>query len=146
MAVGGTGVFVAVWVLLSSTVFLLPVAIWIAIRWALLAPVVALEGGRPTAALRRSTSLVRGRWLRTASLVGVSAVLALAAGPLLGVVLIFVTTTPLVLLNLIAGAVYAFALPFVALVTTYVYADARAHGELEPRVDVHELPAEISLS
>ena len=35
---------------------------------------------------------------------------------------------------------------FVALVTTYVYADARARGELEERTRVDELPAEVSLS
>ena len=142
---GGTGVFVAVWILLSSTIFLLPVAMWLAIRWSLLAPVIALEGERALPALRRSGALVRGRWLRTASLVGVSAVLALVAGPLFGVLLIFLTSTPLALLNLIAGLVYAFALPYVALVTTYVYADARARGELEVDEHVDELPAEIRL-
>ncbi len=30
--------------LLSSSLFLIPVAIWLAVRWALIAPVIALEG------------------------------------------------------------------------------------------------------
>ncbi len=38
---------VAAWVLLTATVFLLPVAVWLAVRWALLAPVVVLEDARP---------------------------------------------------------------------------------------------------
>jgi hypothetical protein len=88
---------------------------------------------------------VRGRWIRTGSLVGVSAGIALAAGPLLGVVLIFLTSMPLALLNIVAGVVYALALPFVALVTAYVYFDARTRGELEP-MQPSELPAEIELS
>jgi hypothetical protein len=50
-----------------------------------------------------------------------------------------------VVLNLVAGVVYAIALPFVALVTCYVYFDARARHELEPEERPEELPAEIVL-
>jgi hypothetical protein len=114
------------------------------VRWSLAAPIVALEGKRPVAALRRSTDLVRGRWLRVGSLVGASAGLALALGPLLGAILIFATEMPLATLNVVAGVVYALAMPFVALVTAYVYFDARTRAELEPAEDISELPAEIS--
>ena len=65
--------------------------------------------------LRRSGRLVLGRWIRTGSLVGVSALVVLAAGPLLGVVLIFTTAMPLAFLNVVAGVVYALALPYVDL-------------------------------
>ena len=98
----------------------------------LLAPVAELEdrGGRD--ALRRSAELVRGRWLRVGSLVVLGGLLALVSGPLLGALLIFVSNSSLALLNLVAGIVYAVALPFVALVTSYVYFDARTRHELEP--------------
>jgi Membrane domain of glycerophosphoryl diester phosphodiesterase len=140
------GLFVLVWVVLTTTTFLIPVAIWLAIRWCLLAPVVELEerGGRD--ALRRSRELVRGRWWRTASLVGLSAAISLGLGPLLGALLIFVVDAPLATLNIVAGIVYAAALPFVGLVTAYVYFDARTRVELEPVVDEGELPAEIELA
>jgi hypothetical protein len=134
-----------IWVALTTTGFLLPVAIWLAVRWCLLAPVVALEGLSGFAALRRSGELVRRRWLRVGSLVGVSAAIALAAGPLLGALLIFASNSSLALLNLVAGLVYAIALPFVALVTVYTYFDARARHELEPADTRTELPAEIAL-
>ena len=52
---------------------------------------------------------------------------------------------PLAFLNVVAGVVYALALPYVALVTAYVYFDARARGELEPADERRELPAEIEL-
>ena len=65
---------------------------------------------------------------------------------MLGALLIFATSAPLALLNVIAGVVYALSLPFVALVTAYVYFDARARGELEPRDTRDELPAEIVVS
>jgi hypothetical protein len=143
---GAIGIFVLAWVLLSSTVVLVPVAVWLAVRWALAAPVVELEDQRAYASLRRSGELVRGRWLRVGSLVGVSAVLAIFAGPLLGALLIVFTDTPFALLNIVAGIVYALAMPFVALVTAYVYFDARTHAELEPAEKVSELPAEIQLT
>ena len=140
------GLFVLAWVVLTTTTFLIPVAIWLAIRWCLLAPIVELEerGGRD--ALRRSRELVRGRWWRTASLVGLSAAISLGLGPLLGALLIFVVDAPLATLNVVAGIVYAAALPFVGLVTAYVYFDARTRVELEPVVDESELPAEIELA
>jgi hypothetical protein len=108
--------------------------------------VVELEQLGGASALGRSRSLVRGRWWRTASLVGLSAAISLGAGPLLGALLIFVVDAPLAMLNVVAGIVYAAALPFVALVTAYVYFDARTRMELEPVVDQRELPAEIELS
>jgi hypothetical protein len=50
------------------------------------------------------------------------------------------------LLNIVAGIVYALAMPFVAITTTYVYFDARVRNELEPSGRPVDLPAEIELS
>ncbi len=142
---GSIAIFVAVLVVLTTSVFLIPIALWLAVRWSLLAPVVELEDRRAYEALRRSGELVRGRWLRVGSLVGLGGLIALAAGPLIGALLIFVSNSSLTLLNLVAGIVYAVALPFVAIVTAYVYFDARTRLELEPRDVRAELPAEISV-
>ena len=73
------------------------------------------------------------------------ALLALAAGPLVGALLIALTDVPLAMLNVVAGVVYALAMPFVALTTTYVYFDARVSEELEPAMP-ETLPAEVELS
>ena len=43
---GAIALYVAFWVVLTATVFLIPVAIWLAIRWCLAAPVVELEDRR----------------------------------------------------------------------------------------------------
>jgi hypothetical protein len=142
---GAVALAVAAWILLATSVVLLPVAVWLVVRWSLLAPVVELEDRRHLGALRRSAELVRGRWLRVGSLVGLGGLIALLAGPLLGALLIFVSNSSLALLNLVAGIVYAIALPFVALVTCYVYFDARVREELEPSDVRRELPAEISI-
>ena len=129
--------------LLATTIFLVPIAIWLAVRWALVAPVVALEGG---AALRRSGRLVRRGWLKVGSLVVVGAALALIAGPLVGALLILLTNAPLWVLNVVSGVVYVVVLPFVALATVYVYFDMRVRDELAEEGDTSTLPAEIALS
>ena len=125
---GGLAVAVAIVVPLTVTAVLIPVAVWLAVRWALLAQAVELEDRSGLDALRRSTRLVRGRWLRVASLVGAGAAIVVIAGPLLGTLLILGTDAPLPLLNVVAGVVYALAMPFVALTTTYVYLDATRPG------------------
>ena len=88
---------------------------------------------------------MRRRWLKVASLIVLGGGLVLVAGPLVGVRLILVTDAPFWLVNVIAGIVYALAMPFVALTTAYLYFDARARqatDEAEPA----ELPAEFGLS
>jgi hypothetical protein len=138
------GIAVAVWAALTATGILIPLAIWLAVRWALFAQIVELEDRGSVSALRRSAELVRGRWLHVASLVGAGAALALLAGPFLGALLILLTSAPPTTLNLVAGIVYALAVPFVALTTSYVYFDARTRVELDA-AEPRELPAEISL-
>jgi hypothetical protein len=134
-----------IWVALTTTGFLIPIAIWLAVRWALLAPVVELDDLSGRAALRRSGTLVRRHWIRVGSLVGLSTAIALVAGPLLGTLLIFASNSSLALLNLVAGVVYAFTLPYVAIVTTFVYMDVRTRHELEDEESPRELPAEIAV-
>jgi hypothetical protein len=130
--------------LLASSIYLLPIGVWLA--WALIAPAIELEQVSATAALRRSGRLVRQRWLKVASLIVLGGTIVVVAGPLLGALLIFVTSAPFWLVNVLAGAVYAVAMPFVAITTAYVYFDARTRGELEPETRLSELPAEIELA
>ena len=61
---------------------------------------------------------------------------------LLGALLILLTDASLPLLNIVAGVVYALAMPFVALATTYVY----VREELAPEPGPHGLPVEIELA
>ena len=129
---------------LATSIFLIPVAIWLAGRWALIAPVTELEELPAVGALRRSGALVRRRWLKVASLIVAGGAIVVIAGPSLGVLLILGTDAPFWLVNVVAGVVYAVAMPFVALTTAYVYFDARVGGELEERGPA-ELPAEIEL-
>ncbi len=132
--------------LLLSTLVLVPIAIWLAVRWALAVFAVELEGRSAIDALRQSRRLVHGHWLKVATLAVFAAALALVLGPLVGTLLIILTSAPLATLNLVAGVLNAVTIPFVALTTAYVYFDVRARAELEPADEPDELPAEFQLS
>jgi hypothetical protein len=131
--------------LLVSSIYLIPVAVWLAGRWALIAPSIELERLGALAGLRRSRLLVRSAWLKVASLIVVGAALALAIGPIVGALLILATSAPFWLVNVIAGLIYTVTMPLVAITTAYVYFDRRVADELaEPASPV--LTAEIELS
>jgi hypothetical protein len=70
--------------------------------------------------------------------------IALALGPVVGIVLIFATDAPLALVNIVSGLVYALAMPFVALTTAYVYHDAVVRERLDRPADSEPLPSELS--
>ncbi len=144
---GALAVAVVVVSLLAGSLFLIPVAVWLTVRWALLVPAVELEDLTAVGALRRSGRLVRHGWLKVGTLIVAGAALAVVAGPLIGALLIILTEAPFGVLNLVAGVVYALAMPFVALTTAYVYFDMRVRETLSPGGEhSDELPAEIELA
>jgi hypothetical protein len=132
--------------LLASSIYLIPLGIWLAGRWALIAPSIELEALSALEGLRRSGRLVRGKWLKVASLIVIGAALAVAIGPIIGALLILGTDAPLWLVNVIAGVVYALTMPLVAITTTYVYSDRRVDVEVGAGRAPAKLPAEIELS
>jgi hypothetical protein len=141
---GALAIAVGVVTVLTASIFLVPIAIWLAVRWALLVPVVELEERSALDTLRRSGALVRREWLKVGTLVVVASALAIVAGPFLGALLILLVDAPFALVNILASLVYAVAMPFVGIATTYVYYDTlvREHlAESTPALD--ELPAEI---
>jgi hypothetical protein len=119
-------------------------AVWLIVRWSFLAQAVALEGLSTRHALRRSARLVRGNWWRVASLLLFVALVAVLVGPLLGMLLLFVSHASFDFINLLASVVDAVLLPFTAIATTYMYFDLRLqHGAETTEVAADEvLPAE----
>jgi hypothetical protein len=138
-------IVVGVQVLLDLTIVLVPVAVFLLVRWSLIGVVASVEGGSPIALLRRSSALTRGHWWRVAAVVlGVTG-FALLSGPVVGVLALLVTGAAFDLVNMIAALVYVTALPFAALAMAYLYFDLRVRHELsaaevEPAGD---LPPEI---
>jgi hypothetical protein len=140
------GTLVVILAVMVLTVVLVPVAVVVLIAGLLMLPVVVLERRSGWAAFRRSAQLVRPRWVKVVLLVGLTTGSALAIGPLLGTTLILATSLPFAVSNAISGIVYALLVPLVALAYVYVYADAVARQELEPRhPGSGPLPAEVTL-
>jgi len=117
-------------------------AIWLFVRWALIAQPVVLEDASAFGALKRSAQLVRGQWWRTASLMLFVTVIALLLGPLCGTLLLFVTHASFDFINLVSSIVYAVVLPYVAIVSTYVYFDVRVAKQAEESEAGDVLPVE----
>jgi hypothetical protein len=139
---GALVIVVVVVSVLSVSIIFLPIAVWLAVRWALVVPAVELEDRRALGALRRSGELVRRQWLKVGTLVAVAALIAVAAGPVLGAILILVVGAPFGLVNVVAGLVYAVAMPFVGIATTYVYYDTFVRERQEAK-QPSVLPAEV---
>jgi hypothetical protein len=123
LAIAAVSVLVA-----DLTLIGLPIAIWLTVRWSLLAQAVVLEDESATGALRRSARLVRGEWWRTASLTVFVTGIALLLGPLVGTLLLFATSASFDVVNFASDLVYVFALPFAAVATTYLYFDLAARS------------------
>jgi hypothetical protein len=138
-------VVVPVQLVLDLTFVLIPVALFLLVRWSLLGVVLGVEHGSGFAALRRSGAMTRGYWWRTATVVIGIAGLALLAGPAVGVLTLLFTGATFDFVNLIAALVYVAALPFAAIVTTYLYFDLGARQEAAPaeEPEAEEIPAAI---
>ena len=71
----------------------------------------------------------------------------LLAGPLAGVALLLQGALSLHAANLVSSLVYAVAMPYAAIATTYLYFDLLVRERLEPlegvRERARELPAEV---
>jgi hypothetical protein len=128
---GGVLIAVVIIAILGLTTIGVLLAAWLIVRWAFLAQVVVLEEASALTALRGSARLLHGNWWRVASLLLFVTIIALLLGPLLGTLLLFVTSASFDFINLIASVVYVFVLPFTAIAATHMYFDLRVARKYE---------------
>jgi hypothetical protein len=113
--------------------FVIP-GVWIGISMAMIAPVVALEGLGPVAAMRRSAWLVRGRWWQTIGFLVLVGLMGTVAGQL--VQLVALPTLAAGGVTLVAGLGFValmvtqgFITAAILVMTTMWYVDLRARKE-----------------
>jgi hypothetical protein len=133
--IGGLVVAALVVAVVSLTTIGVLIAVFLVVRWGLIAQVVAVERQNVLGSMRRSAQLVRGSWWRAASLTLFITVFALLLGPTAGAVLLFATSASFDFVNLIASLVFVFTLPYVAIATTYLYFDLAAREEESETAD-----------
>jgi len=117
--------------LLAITVIGFPIAIYKVVAWSFVQQEVLFTDKSFRQAFRGSSALVRGRWWHTASVSLFLVVIAVAAGPVLTLALIF-TTLPLTWINLLGSLVFALMIPYAGVGRTLLYFDLQARaGEVE---------------
>ena len=122
----GTVLLVAVALtIVSFTAIGTLLAVWLIVRWSLLGQVLILEDTSGVTGLHRSAQLVRENWWRAASMLLFITLIALLLGPLVGVLLLFISSASFNFINLVSGVIYAIVLPYAAIATTYLYFDLR---------------------
>jgi hypothetical protein len=119
------GLSLLVQILLLATVVGAVLALVVLVFTSLAIPACVLErlGGR--AALRRSVQLVRHNIVRVFVVTITANGLALIAGPLLGLAVLFLENGTIALIDVISSLVYVAVLPYAAVVQTLLYFDVR---------------------
>jgi hypothetical protein len=129
--------------LLELTLIGAVVAVWLVVRWSLLAQAVVLPDSE-VGPLRRSSRLTKRHWWKTATVNGVVVGLGLLIGPVVGAILLIITNASFGFVDIVAALVNVVVLPFVAIATTYLYYDLEVRRLLvDPKpTTARDLPAE----
>ena len=116
--------------MLDLAVIGIPIAIWLLVRWQFIPQVTMLEGRSGFRTLARSAELVRKRWWHTALVTLLVAVFIGTVGVIVGLLLLVIFTgLPLWALSAIIAACEVLAMPYGALVMTFLYGDAVASSD-----------------
>jgi hypothetical protein len=114
---------------LAITVIGLPLALRQAVRWAFLEQAVLLDGKEARPAFAESASAAGADWWWSAGAIVALGLVGLAVAPALGIFLvIFLRSTPVAYVNLIASAIYVAIVPYVAIALALVYFDLRSRA------------------
>jgi hypothetical protein len=123
---GATTLEIVMMIVLTLTVVGIPLAIWLFIRTSLFAQSCIFDGGTALASLRASARLTRGRWWRTFAFTALVDILVILSGPILGVLILLLTSQSLTFIDIIGSLIYALTVPFGAIALTLYYFDLQA--------------------
>jgi hypothetical protein len=118
--------------LLTITIVGIPIAVVYLVRKAVLTQACVIEDLQATPALRRSSELVSGHGLRVLAISALVNVTAFLLGPIVGVLVLFATSSSLAVINLISSLVYAIVVPYAAIALTLLFYDLRRRAGEEP--------------
>lgn len=112
--------------LLVLTVIGIPLAVYYFIRTSLFAQACVLGDQTAVGSLRASARLTRRHWWRTFGFTALINVIAILAGPLLGVLVLLLTSQSLTFIDITGSIVYALVVPYAAIALTLYYFDLEA--------------------
>ena len=125
------------YILAAIALLIPPLGLWLIVRWAPAACVLAAEPVKPRQAFRRSAELVRGLWWRTFFVMAtilileivVVLILAFSVGIVVGLLPLGDEALRVRMAGVLATIVGAFAIPLVPIGYTLIYVDLRVRKE-----------------
>ena len=127
----------------AISIVLIPVAVYIAVRWLFYPQSVVLDDKRPGwKALGQSWDVTRGNWIKTfGSTIGFL-ILALVPGPLVGVMILILGGSRVQFANIVSSFLYGLLLPLAYIGLTMIYHRLKREAIVEPTMLTQELHPE----
>lgn len=126
---GATAAQFVLIVVLVVTVVGIPVAVYYFIRTSLFAQTCVLEDQTAIDSLRASARLTRRHWWRTFGFTTLINVVAILSGPLLGVLILLLTSQSLTFIDITGSIVYTLIVPYAAIALTLYYFDLQISAQ-----------------
>ena len=117
---------------LTFTVVGIPFAVFYLVRKSVTTQACVVEELGGTASLRRSGEVVRHREVRVFAITALVNVTAYLAGPILGVLVLFLTSSSLAVIDVISSLVYAVVMPYAGIAIALLFYDLRRRRAEEP--------------
>jgi hypothetical protein len=109
--------------LLGISVVLVPVAIWVVVRWLFAPQAAMLDDKGPWSSLSTSSAAVSGRWWRVLVAGFTLFIVAAVPGVLIGLYLMVFQGSSVQLTNMISSLFYVVGIPLTTLTLTLMYRD-----------------------
>ncbi len=127
----------------SFSILLIPVALYLSVRWLFYPQAAVLDDEKPGwNALRQSWNVTRGRWIKTISSTIGFLILALIPGPLIGVSILILGGSRVQFANIASSFLYGLLLPLAYIGLTMVYHRLKGVPIVEPTMRTEELHPE----
>jgi hypothetical protein len=127
----------------TLSIFLVPVAIYVAVRWLFYPQAIVMDDQkRGWDGLRRSWNVTRRRWRKTLGSTIGFLILALVPGPLIGVLILILGGSRVQFANLVSSFLYGLLLPLAYIGLTMVYHRLKGNAIVEPNMVTRELHPE----
>ena len=120
--------------LLVITIVGIPIAIVYLVRKSVTTQACVVEDLHASAALRRSSELVRFHGPRVFAIAALVNVTAYLLGPIVGILVLFLTPSPLGIVNLVSSLVYVLVMPYAGIALALLFYDLRRRRSLQPAV------------
>jgi hypothetical protein len=122
--------------LLTITIVGIPIAVVYLVRKAVTTQACILEDLRASPALARSTELVRRHGLRVLAISALVNVTAYLLGPIVGMLVLLLSSSSLAFVNLVSSLVYAVVVPYAGIAIALLFYDLRRRKAGEEPVPV----------